>query len=575
MKRIIYTFTASLALIAAVQSCDSILDKAPLDSFADANYWTSESNVEVYANTFFNNFVGYGNGGGSGSYYFPTLNDNQADATFRDWNFINKIADNTDWSDPYVEIRRANIMINRLGRMSLNETTTNHWLGVARMMRALQYYWLVRQFGDVPLIDHELQVSEKDVIYAPRTDRDKVMDFVLEDLNFACGNIKDVTNKTGWSRDLANAIKAEVCLFEGTYCKYRMEKDGQKAPDSNRAKTFLKEAKTAAAAVMAKGYTLNKSYQGNYNSLDLAGNPEMILYKHYFKDVFMHSLPDYTASSSKAYGMTKDAFNAYLFTDGLPKSATKLNNTDISDKLTDKHIDVTGLLEVRDPRLAVAVDPVLMTVPNPFKGRFNRSDDHAQTSSTGYGVYKYDTKELAINYRTETGKNYTDAPLYWLSVIYLEYAEACAELGSCTQNDLDISVNKLRDRVNMPHLTISPVADPANNMGVSSLIWEIRRERRVELMYDNNFRFWDLNRWHQLDKLDTQKYPDIKLGANVKNDPESINSTDITVNSDGYIDAYPNNERKYDPMYYFWPVPTSEIAINKDLTQNPGWDKKN
>ena len=242
MKRIIYTFTASLALIAAVQSCDSILDKAPLDSFAD-------------------NFVGYGNGGGSGSYYFPTLNDNQADATFRDWNFINNIADNTDWSDPYVEIRRANIMINRLGRMSLNETTTNHWLGVARMMRALQYYWLVRQFGDVPLIDHELQVSEKDVIYAPRTDRDKVMDFVLEDLNFACGNIKDVTNKTDWSRDLANAIKAEVCLFEGTYCKYRKEKDGQKAPDSNRAETFLKEAKTAAAAVMAKGYTLKKSYQ--------------------------------------------------------------------------------------------------------------------------------------------------------------------------------------------------------------------------------------------------------------------------------------------------------------------------
>ena len=68
MKKIIYSLTASLALIATAQSCDSILDKAPLDSFADANYWTSESNVEVYANTFFNNFVGYGNGGGSGSY---------------------------------------------------------------------------------------------------------------------------------------------------------------------------------------------------------------------------------------------------------------------------------------------------------------------------------------------------------------------------------------------------------------------------------------------------------------------------------------------------------------------------
>ncbi len=573
MKRIIYTFSASLVMIAAVQSCDSILDKAPLDSFADTNYWTSESNVEVYANTFFNNFVGYGNGGGSGSYYFPTLNDNQADASFRDWNYINYIADNDDWSDPYVEIRRANIMINRLGKMSLNEATTNHWLGVARMMRALQYYWLVRQFGDVPLIDHELQVSEKDVIYAPRTDRDKVMDFVLEDLDFACGNIKDVTNKTGWSRDLANAIKAEICLFEGTYCKYRVKNDGQKAPDSSRAEAFLKEAKTAAATIMAKSYSLNESYQGNYNSLDLNDNPEMILYKHYYKDVLMHSLADYTASSSQAYGMTKDAFNAYLFTDGLPKAVTQLNNSDVSDRLINNHLSITDLLKVRDPRLTAAVDTVLMTVPNAFKGRFNRSDDHAQTSSTGYGVFKYDSNELATNYRTEVGHNYTDAPLYWLSVIYLEYAEACAELGNCTQNDLDISVNKLRDRVNMPHMTVSPVADPANNMNVSSLIWEIRRERRVELMYDNNFRYWDLNRWHQLDKLDTQKYPDIKLGANVKNDPMSVNSGDITVNAEGYIDAYPKNDRKYDSMYYFWPVPTSEIAINKALTQNPGWDQ--
>lgn len=575
MKRFISCIVITVAALLTFSACNKMLDKAALDAFADDNFWTKESNVEAYANTFYNNFAGYGNGGGGGSFYFPTLNDNQADASFRDWNYNNVLVSNSDWTSPYSEIRRANILIARVEKMDLTDDVKAHWAGVARMIRALQYYWLVHTFGDVPLVDHELNISETDVIFQARQDRDKVMDFVLDDLNFAVSNIRDVVNRTGWSRDLAQAIKAEICLFEGTYCKYRVAADGQKAPDATRAANFLTAAKTAAEAIMGKSaYVLNNSYASTYNSLDLTGNKEMILTKHYVKDLFMHSLPDYTCSSSQAYGLTKDAFNAYLFTDGLPKATTTLNNTDIPTVMdAGNHLTITDLLARRDPRLAASIDGTLMPVPNPFKGRFGRSDDVNQTSSTGYGVLKYDSKELAVGYRVETGKNYTDAPLYWLAVVYLEYAEACAELGTCTQADLDKSINKLRDRVGMPHLTTSPTADPANNMNVSALIWEIRRERRVELMFDNNFRFWDLNRWHQLDKLDTKAYPDIKLGANVKNDPASVASSDITVTADGYINAYPNNDRIYDKKYYFYPVPTSQIQLNEKLSQNPGWEK--
>lgn len=575
MKRFISCIVITVAALLTFSACNKMLDKAALDAFADDNFWTKESNVEAYANTFYNNFAGYGNGGGGGSFYFPTLNDNQADASFRDWNYNNVLVSNSDWTSPYSEIRRANILIARVEKMDLTDDVKAHWAGVARMIRALQYYWLVRTFGDVPLVDHELNISETDVIFQARQDRDKVMDFVLDDLNFAVSNIRDVVNRTGWSRDLAQAIKAEICLFEGTYCKYRVAADGQKAPDATRAANFLTAAKTAAEAIMGKSaYVLNNSYASTYNSLDLTGNKEMILTKHYVKDLFMHSLPDYTCSSSQAYGLTKDAFNAYLFTDGLPKATTTLNNTDIPTVMdAGNHLTITDLLARRDPRLAASIDGTLMPVPNPFKGRFGRSDDVNQTSSTGYGVLKYDSDKLAVGYRVETGKNYTDAPLYWLAVVYLEYAEACAELGTCTQADLDKSINKLRDRVGMPHLTTSPTADPANNMNVSALIWEIRRERRVELMFDNNFRFWDLNRWHQLDKLDTKAYPDIKLGANVKNDPASVASSDITVTADGYINAYPNNDRIYDKKYYFYPVPTSQIQLNEKLSQNPGWEK--
>lgn len=81
-------------------------------------------------------------------------------------------------------------------------------------------------------------------------------------------------------------------------------------------------------------------------------------------------------------------------------------------------------------------------------------------------------------------------------------------------------------------MTVAPVADPANNMGVSNLIWEIRRERRVELMYDKNDRYWSLIRWHQLDKLDSQKYPDIFKGAWV-----GTLKADAKVDENGYIDV--------------------------------------
>src|SRR3712207_9020339 len=66
-------------------------------------------------------------------------------------------------------------------------------------------------------------------------------------------------------------------------------------------------------------------------------------------------------------------------------------------------------------------------------------------------------------------------------------------------------------------MTLNPDADPANNMNVSSLIWEIRRVRRCELMCDLGYRYWDLVRWHQLDKLDSNKYPNINKGANIVN----------------------------------------------------------
>lgn len=586
MKKFIIYITSGIAAAMTFASCDKILNKDPLDSFADANFWSSEGNVEAYANTFYNQFDGYG-----GSFYFPTLNDNQAANGFRDWNYADLLSYNGNWINGYAEIRRSNVLIARVEGMSvLDDETKAHWIGVAKLMRALQYYWLVRQFGDVPIIAAELKTTDP-ILFGERDDRDAVMDFVLQDLNDAVAGIRKSSSKTSWSKNLANAIKSEICLYEGTYCKYRSSADGQKAADVSRANSFLNECKTASKAIMDEGsFSLADKYVSNYNSIDLKSNPEMILYKHYVKDIMHHSLVDYTCTSTEQHGLTKDAFDSYLFRDGKPLGTTTLDKSDKAVKTTLKVTDaatgaekvldvmsVAGPMSVRDPRLSMSFDEYLgFTANDGFKRSFDDGngglklpvDGHYMTSTTGYLVRKYDTPELASGYR-DVAKNYTDAPIYWLSVIYLNYAEACAELGSCSKSDLDASVNKLRARVGMPAMEVNPAADPANDMGVSNLIWEIRRERRVELMYDNNFRFWDLHRWHQLDKLDGTKNPDILYGANVSG--ISGIDTDKTPVQNGYIYTGNRGIRSYDKKYYFYPIPTSQITLNDKLSQNPNW----
>lgn len=574
MKKINILCLLSLLVFAG---CDDILDKGPLDTFTNTNFWKNEGNISGYANAFYEDFTGYGNGTGFGDFYYKTLSDDQGASSFAQWTYLTTPATSGNWKDSYVDIRRANIMIEKVAETSMNEEAKNHWIGVGRMMRAWDYYHLVRMYGDVPYTDKALDITDEGVLYGPRNNRDEVMDKVLEDLNFACANIRDVSSKNTWSRNLAYAIKAEICLYEGTFHKYRKAEDYQTAPDIEGAKKYLKEAKSAAAYIMGKNYKLGDTYQGQYNSTNLFNNSEIIFFKQYKKDIFSHSLIDYTCSSTQLNGMSKNAFEAYLFTDGKPLALTSEDKSDLP-KLIKKGsagsvFSISHLLKVRDKRLEQTIDSAVFYVGRGFT-RFDVG--MAMSSSTGYGVSKYDNEEIPVNYRNQTGSNYTHGPLFWLAVIYLQYAEAAAELADAggeaiTQSDLDKTINLLRDRVGLPHLNQNVgFDDPANNHGVSSLIWEIRRERRCELMFDNWFRYWDLIRWHQLDKLDSSINPDILLGANLSADPEIASNKDVTLKGN-YMDASRGQTRTFDKRHYWYPVPTGQITLNPQLTQNRGW----
>lgn len=569
MKKIaLYMLGAAVALT----SCNDLLDGDPYDEFTKDNFFTSETNVQQFANYFYSEFSGYGNSGSYGNFYFNNLNDDQGTTGLATWTFTNTPATAAAWNTPYTEIRRANTLLNAIPSISaLSETKKKNWEGIARLYRGYQHFKLVRAYGDCYWVEDELDSNDEDILFGQRQPRNTVMDKVLEDLNFAVANITDnASSQTAFNVWVAQAMKAEVCLFEGTYSKYVTK-------DANRANTWLAEAKKACEAIMGSGkFSLNADFQANFNSLDLKGNSEMIMYKHYVYGVLGHATIDYTCGSTQVNGMSKDAFDSYLFLDGKPLATTSMDTNDKGvvfkgddgsgfGELT--RVDISNVLKNRDPRLSAHVDPVLQ-FPGCGWARFGGAQS---TSSTGYGVWLFDTKSISNTDRQQIGTNATDAPIFWLAEILLDYAEACAEMGSCTNEDLNKSINLLRERVGMPKLTVDVEADPANNMGVSNLIWEIRRERRVELMYCQNDRYYSLQRWNQLELLDTQKHPNIARGANVGAFANDLDLSGINVDADGYINCTNGNKRTYDNKYILFPIPTGQITLNPQMSQNPGW----
>ena len=562
MKKIILSLMAGMVLFTG---CD-LLNNDPYDNFTKGNFFTSETNVEMYTNYFYSEWSGYGNNGSYGTFYFPTLNDNQAVTGITTWDFTTISADDATWNASYAEIRRANILLENLAGVPMSDASMAYYQSLGRLYRAWQHFCVVRKFGDCYWVDHSLSTEDQDILYGPRQNRNDVMDKMLEDLNYAVENMgeKNASSRTAYNVYVAQAIKAQICLFEGTYAKYHKN-------DEARAKKYLAEAKKAAEAIINSGeFELTpgaEGYRANYNSLELAGNKEMIMYKNYVQDILRHATQDYCCGSTPTNGMSKAAFNAYLMKDGsLPTGEDKgVLGTEGYD---DGKPVIYHLLEARDPRLAQQIDGYLCYVGNNrarYEGVPGQIGAAENTVTTGYGILKFDEPETPSGLRQSTTGNVTDCPLFWLAEILLTHAEACAELGETAA--ATTSINKLRARAGMPDLKLQ--GDPANNMGVSDLIWEVRRERRVELMFDNNDRYWSLIRWHQLDKLDTEKYPDQTKGAWI--DASWPGADQVKRDAEGYIDLNDTYVRKFEEKHYLAPIPSSQSVLNPQIGQNPGW----
>ncbi|MCS4225726.1 RagB/SusD family nutrient uptake outer membrane protein [Sphingobacterium sp. BIGb0165] len=185
-------------------------------------------------------------------------------------------------------------------------------------------------------------------------------------------------------------------------------------------------------------------------------------------------------------------------------------------------------------------------------------------SYTGYRFYKFSNKINRIQ-----NVDINDAPIFRLGEILVSYAEAKYELDEISQQIIDQTINKLRARGGVAPLQLTAIPqDPTRDQSVNTILWEIRRERAVELMGEG-FRFDDLRRWRKMDYAVATK-----LGRYITKGVDVPANTPIPVengSTKGYISYEGKAPSPFPEYYYLYPFPSSELVQNKNLKQNEGW----
>ncbi|MCR6504446.1 RagB/SusD family nutrient uptake outer membrane protein [Bacteroides sp. KH569_7] len=610
MKKTIGKYIMAGMVALTMTACnDSFLDRTPTNDLNDEAYWKSAADLEAYTNGIYNEaannynykfMVGFHNDAWSvkvtGPYTFDAMSDNFAtmDASQTWASAVAAGIENKpeEYDDPSYAgwiwglLRRINVFMANYERATgVAEMVRNRYAGEALFFRAWFYLYMVQNYGDVPLVTRPLGTSDEDELYGERTPRKEVMKQVLEDINAACAYLPaENWGANRLTKGAALALKARIGLYEGTYRKYHNLGDEAE---------FLNACVSACEELMGMGYEIYntgnpaKDYTALFTTEDLGTISEAIFYRKYESGLKRHRMCGYTVNLRN--GGTKDFVDDFLCVDADGVARPVALSHDYSNDTPEE--EFTN----RDPRLSQTflapgneAAKALFEDTNHAKQIFPRIGNmNVWPTLTGYHPIKYFIREQDKKGFNEETHDY---PLFRYAEVLLNYAEAKAELGACDQAVLDKTINVLRDRVGMPHLTVNPAMDPKYaGYGISALLVEIRRERRVELSFEF-LRYQDLMRWAWGDKLKERvlgirledadfanpRYEGITKGGSAD---AGDNPVFVFKAADGkqYIDVYENTNyatarRSFDPAKdYLRPIPISVISKNPSIGQNPGW----
>ena len=611
MKKYIAMAIMAASLLAV--SCQDFLNKENPNAIESEHFFTNETSLELYANGLIRS-------------YLPDMLDfinidRYSDTQAWDGELLYNtdrfsVADQTSWS--WTQLRTINYYLENMRKAQADEATLNHYEGIGRFFRAMFYIDKLQTYGAVPWYDHVIDPSDHDELYRQRDARSFIAGKILEDLNYACDNCsadaKYRVRSTLVNKYVALAMKARFCLFEGTYRKYHTNDPSTgkawTSEEKSEGTMYLNECIKACEAIMnSKVYSLiddASKRQTQYRGMFIDKDGCSVFTKEWIWAVDCdenlgvrnanYSINDYMKNAQHAqYAFNRDFVMTYLKLDGTPFTSdyqgTSYYNLPFAEEM-----------QGRDYRLTQTMKYPGFTRDG---GKMHVAPDFTY-SKTGYQPIKYLTDYIKDEINDAT---FSDFPLIRYAEILLDYAEAKAELGQCTAAVWDQTIKPLRERSGVKSI-FPTVADPYmvkyfNNTITDPIILEIRRERGVEFAMEG-LRYQDDMRWHMGDlliKTKTGMYiPAIEVDLDLDGDGKADNIVSnklkeksgmyvlqidwdggnanfsgaghrLSEGDHGYILGYKKLSDSYTwpEKKYVRPIPTSDVTLNPDLTQNAGW----
>ncbi|MCG6190090.1 RagB/SusD family nutrient uptake outer membrane protein [Maribellus maritimus] len=557
MKKIFLRYSAVIAsaILLTFTSCND-LDLAPTNKFTEDNYWTSAEKANMVLNMAYSQMYNNVNNPENANsdyynYFFKTeaLSDNiyegrgssdekaissgQADAS--NGRFAK------EWADCYRGIKTCHTFLENVDRVpDMDEALKTRMVAEARFIRAYLFFRLTTWFGDVPLFDHDLTLSEsKELVRTPKAD---VLAFVRNELDAVETILPTKEEYAG--EDVGRITSGAVAAFKARTYLY-----------SNDWENVVTNCEMLINSDSYGDYNLFSSYEGlflpenEYNDeviLDLAYVASLRTWGDYY---------DYAPLSVGArvnqMAPTQELVDSYVMLNGKPIDATG-SGYDENDPYVNRDPRLTGTVVYHEfpwQKPDGSIQTIYIqpgTAPDESAAVDEYQGQGTNSTSTGYYMRKYyDPTSLAS---FTSGLNLI---LIRYADVLLMYAEAKNELGEMNETVWNETIRAIRERAGF--------TDPEalvfdSSWSTADLRSIIRNERRVELALEG-LRIFDLRRW--------------EIAEDVLNGyPHGAQYGDSSIDG-GYIRL---DQRTFNPERdYLWAVPQSQKDLNPNLGQNPGY----
>ncbi|WP_025145103.1 RagB/SusD family nutrient uptake outer membrane protein [Pedobacter jeongneungensis] len=470
----------------------------------------------------------------------------------------------------------------------------NRYYNEARALRAIYYYYLVRQYGPVVLLGNDPIASDAPLaaISKPRNSMDECIEYIVSELDAVSTKLpatpqaaEDYGHITGSVAD-AYKIKALLTaarpLFNGNtdYANLKNQ-DGKQLINqtysvakwtrlATAAKAFLNNANYANYALYSVTSTPNGLQNNAFNRAFIATrdvflngwNSEIIFGRGGDVTLYQYSLaPNHSGASGGDKGgsflsPSQQLVDAYFTANGLPiendpsYSATGTSAYQAPDPNDQGAARAISNMYVnREPRFYANITysgrKWINTSSNiitsfEFNGNAGKSGiPNNDYTKTGYTSRKH----LTVAGWTSGRTIFT---MIRLAEIYLDYIEALQE-SNPSDPDILVYLNRIRTRAGIPAYGTGGLPVPTDMKDA------IRRERRVELAFELD-RYFYTREWKIAETTDTQ-----------------IRGLNISQNAPGFFTPVVTENRVFQKKHYLWPIPSNEIQKVPVIVQNTGW----